>query len=342
MQAPINTGQSSRRGSSNRASNWRDWVVLYALAVLASFAPGSTHAQETIWPSRTVTVVVGFGAGGITDVMARMASKKLSDELNQAFVVENRVGGAGNVAATYVARSAPDGHTLFFAASSQIAAIPKIQAVNYDPVVDFAPVSSFGSGPFILIIRPSIPARTIPEFVSYAKAHNLIYGSPGPGSITHLISALFLSHAAIAGTHVPFRSGDQALVALLGGQIDMYFSPGGNIMPYAESPQVTILGVAAERRMKQLPNVPTIGEFYPNTVLSGWNGFLVPAKTPKAIIDKLSRHVIAAARDPEIVAHLTKLGVEPGGETPEEFAAQIRSEQPKFDAAIKAANLKLD
>ncbi len=273
-------------------------------------------------------------------MMARMASKKLSEDMNQAFVVENRVGGAGNVAATYVARSAPDGHTLFFAASSQIAAIPKIQAVNYDPVTDFAPVSTFGRGPFILIIRPSIPAKTIPEFVNYAKTRNLTYGSPGQGSITHLISALFLSRAGIEGTHVPFRSGDQALVALLGGQIDMYFSPGGNIMPYAESPQVTILGVAAERRMKQLPNVPTIGEFYANTVLSGWNGFLVPAKTPRAIIDKLSRHVIAAARDPEIVALLTKLGVEPGGETPEEFADQIKSEQPKFDAAIKAANLK--
>jgi tripartite-type tricarboxylate transporter receptor subunit TctC len=325
--------------SNNRAGTWRNWVVLCALASLALFAPGLTHAQEN-WPSRTVSVVVGFGAGGITDVMARMASKKLSEDLNQAFVVENRVGGGGNVAATYVARSSPDGHTLFFAASSQIAAMPKIQAVSFDPAMDFAPVSSFGRGPFILIIRPSIPAKTIAEFVNYAKTHKLTYGSPGQGSITHLISALFLSHAAIEGTHVPFRSGDQALVALLGGQIDMYFSPGGNIMPYAESPQVTILGVAAEQRMKQLPNVPTIGEFYPNIVLSGWNGFLVPVKTPKPIIDKLSRHVIAAARDPEIAAHLTKLGVEPGGESPAEFAAQIKSEQPKFDAAIKAANLK--
>jgi tripartite-type tricarboxylate transporter receptor subunit TctC len=316
------------------------WGLLAALALSASFAPVPAHAQEEVWPSKSVTVVVGFGAGGITDVMARMASKKLSENLNQAFVVENRVGGAGNVAATYVARSAPDGYTLFFAASPQIAAIPKIQAVSYDPMVDFAPVSIFGRGPFMLVIRPSIPAKTIAEFVSFAKTHHLTYGSPGPGSITHLVSALFLSHAAIEGTHVPFRSGDQALVALLGGQIDMYFSPVGNIMPYAESSQVTMLGVAAERRMKQLPNVPTIGELYPSTVLSGWNGFLVPAKTPKAIIDKLAKHVIAAARDADTTAHLTKLGVEPGGDTPEEFAAQIKSEQPKFDAAIRAANLK--
>jgi tripartite-type tricarboxylate transporter receptor subunit TctC len=314
--------------------------MLNALTLLALFAPVLAHAQEPAWPSRTVTVVVGFGPGGVTDVMARMASKRLSEDFNQPFVVENRVGGAGNVAASYVARSAPDGHTLFFAASPQISAIPKIQTVSFDPIADFAPVSTFGSGPFVLVIRPSIPATTITEFVNYAKTRDLTYGSPGPGSTTHLVSALFLSRAALEGTHVPFRSGDQALVALLGGQIDMYFSPVGNIMQYAESPQLTILGVAADQRMKQLPSVPTIGEFYPNTVLPGWNGFLVPAKTPTAIIDKLAKHVSAAAKDPNIVAQLTKLGVEPGGETPAEFAAQIKKEQPQFDAAIRAANLK--
>ena len=130
------------------------------------------------------------------------------------------------------------------------------------------------------------------------------------------------------------------MAALLGGQIDMYFSPAANVMPYANTGQLTILVVATEQRMKQLPDVPTIGEFYPNSVLTSWNGFLVPAKTPKTIIDKLAKHVIAAARDPDIVAHLTKLGVEPNGSTPEEFAAQIKREQPLFDAAIQTAKLK--
>ncbi len=330
--------------SQGRAKAW--WGAralkhgLGPLSLLLSFAPVPAQAQETIWPSKTVIVVVGFGAGGVTDVMARMASRKLSEDLQQPFIVENRVGGAGNVAATYVARSAPDGHTLFFAASPQIAATPKIQAVSYDPIADFSPVSTFGSGPFVLVIRPSIPARTIAEFVNFARTHNLTYGSPGPGSITHLISASFLSRTSIEGTHVPFRSGDGALAALLGGQIDMYFSPVGNIMPYAESSQLTVLGIAARQRMRLLPNVPTIGEFYPDIVFSGWNGFLVPAKTPKTIIDKLAKHVIAAARDPDIVALMAKLGVEPGGESPEAFAGLIEREQPLFDAAIKAAGLK--
>ena len=176
------TGESRR--VCRRHNSAFSWLLRSVLALVAGFALSPlTHAQETNWPSKTVTVVVGFGAGGATDVMARMASRKLSEDLKQPFVVENRVGGAGNVAATYVARSAPDGHTLFFAASPQIAATPKIQAVGYDPIADFAPVSTFGSGPFILVIRPSIPAKTIPQFVDFAKTRNIIYGSPGPGSI---------------------------------------------------------------------------------------------------------------------------------------------------------------
>ena len=130
------------------------------------------------------------------------------------------------------------------------------------------------------------------------------------------------------------------MAALLGGQIDMYFSPAANVMPYANTGQLRILCVATEQRMKQLPDVPAIGEFYPNSVLTSWNGFFAPAKTPKAIIDKLARHVIAAARDPDVIAHLTRLGIEPNGTTPEEFATRITREQPLYDAAIKTANLK--
>src|SRR5262245_16986361 len=219
-------GTKMRSSHSCRYNAAFSWLHRGVLALVAGFAlPPLTYAQETNWPIKTVTVVVGFGAGGVTDVMARMASRKLSEDLKQAFVVENRVGGAGNVAGTYVARSAPDGHTLFFAASPQIAATPKIQVVGYDPIADFAPVSTFGSGPFILVIKPSIPVKTIPQFVDFAKTRNIIYASPGPGSITHLVSALFLARACVEGTHVPFRSWDQALVALLGGQIDMVFFP---------------------------------------------------------------------------------------------------------------------
>jgi len=322
------------------AVRWRasQGVLGAALAAAALFA--TISAQAIDWPAKPVTVVVGYAAGGNTDVMARMASRSLSESLNQNFVVENRIGAGGALAAAYVAQAAPDGYTLFFAASPQIAIVPQLQKVNYDPKKDFVPVSVFGTGPFILGISASIPAKTIAEFVYYAKTRKINYGSSGVGSIAHLSAALFLARAGIEGVHVPFRGSGQVTAALLGGQIDMFFGNASDLVPQAESGKLTILGVATPRRMKQLPNVATISETYPDMSLPSWNGFLVPAKTPPAIIDKLAKHVIAAAQDPGNVGQLTALGIEPGGTTPEEFVALINKEQPYFDAAIRAANLQ--
>ncbi len=260
--------------------------------------PTSLHAQGTDWPTKTVTVVVPFAAGGNTDVMARMASSRLSTELKQNFVVENRVGAAGALAAAYVAQAAPDGYTLLFGAAPQIAVVPRIQKVNYDPLKDLVPVSVFGTGPFILAINAAIPAKTMQEFVAYGKGKKLNYGSGGTGSIGHLSGALFVARAGLDSVHVPFKGGGPAMTSLVGGQIDMYFGNASEIIPHAESGKVRILGVATDKRMQQLPNVPTISELFPNFSLNSWNGFLAPAKTPQAIVDKLAQQVIAAARDP--------------------------------------------
>src|SRR5262245_6410564 len=267
------------------------FVVLEQGAVLAQTPPP--------WPTRTITVVVGFDVGGVTDIMARLFSKSLAKSLGQPVIVENRTGAAGVLAATAVARSAPDGYTLLFAAASQLLAAPKLQGAKLDVAKDFAPVSPIGANAFVLAIRPSLPAQTIPELVNHARTHSLTYGSPGAGSITHLLTALFVSNAGIEATHVPFRGGDQALVALLGGQIDMYFSPVGNIMPHIGTREVTLLGVATEQRVPQLPDVPTFGEFYPNTVLPSWNGFIAPARTPREIVERIAQALAAAIQDPE-------------------------------------------
>ncbi len=312
--------------------------LLAGVALLA--ACDLVIAQATDWPTRSVTVIVPFAAGGNTDIMARLASQKLADDFKQPFVVENRVGAGGAIAANYVAQAAPDGYTLFFAASPQIAVLPNVQKVNYDPIKDFTPVSVFGTGPFILAISAAIPAKTIPEFVSYAKGRKLNYGSGGTGSVSHLSGALFVARAGLDSVHIPFRGGAPAMSALLGGQVDMYFGNAADIIPHVESGKARIIGVAADKRMKQLPDVPTVSETYPNFSLSAWNGFLVPSKTPKAIVDKLAKQVIAAAKDPGVVAQLTKLGIEPNGTTPEEMAAQITREQPQYDIAIKAADMK--
>jgi tripartite-type tricarboxylate transporter receptor subunit TctC len=322
------------------ATQYFHFGVTLVLTVL--FASTSAHAQATDWPSKPVNVVVGYAAGGNTDVMARMASKSLTEDLKQSFVVDNRIGAGGAIAATYVAQAAPDGYTLFFAASPQIAIVPQVQKVNYDPWKDFAPVSIFGTGPFILGISSAIPARTLAEFVAYAKTRKINYGSSGAGSVAHLAAALLASRAGFDAVHIPFRGSGQVTGALLGGQIDMFFGNASDLVPQAENGRLTILAVATPQRMRQLPNVPTIGETYRDFSLASWNGFLVPAKTPPEIIAKLAKHVIAAARDPANVAQLTALGIEPNGTTPEQFHAQIEAEQPQFDAAIKAANLKLE
>ena len=304
---------------------------------LAPLAPAT--GQETDWPRRNVTVIVPFAAGGNTDIMARLASQRLSEVLKHPFVIDNRVGAGGTIAADYVMQQPADGYTLFFAAAPQIAVAPQIQKVNYDPAKDFAPVSVFGTGPFILAIRSDIPANTVAEFVAYAKKGTLNYGSGGTGSVSHLSGALFVSRAGLDAVHIPFRGGAPAMTALLGGQVDMYFGNAAEIIPHAHSGKVRVLAVAADARIKQLPDTPTVSETFPGFSLNSWNGFLVKAGTPKPIVDELAKHVITAAKDPAIIAQLEKLGIEPNGTTPEQAAAQIVREQPHFDTAIKAANM---
>jgi tripartite-type tricarboxylate transporter receptor subunit TctC len=317
------------------------WRLTTAESIaLIALLLASAQAQE--WPSKPVTLIVPFAAGGNTDVMARMASNRLAAELKQTFVVENRLGAGGAIAANYVAQAAPDGYTLLFGAAPQIAVVPRIQKINYDPLTSFAPVSIFGTGPFILAISTEIPAKTLSEFVAYGKGRKLNYGSGGVGSIGHLSGALLVARAGLDCVHVPFSGGGPATSALIAGQIHMYFGNASELIPQAESGKITMLGVATDRRMKQLPNVPTISETYPNFALSSWNGFLAPAATPRAIIDKLASLVIATTKDPAIVAQLDNLGITPNGTTPAEFAAQIAREQPLFDEAIAAAGLKLN
>src|SRR5712672_2651299 len=217
MRAALTTMTSStarrplaRLSGLNRRVVWGTMFIVAPMLV-----SGVPSARATDWPAKPVTVVVGYAAGGNTDVMARMASKKLSEDLKQSFVVENRIGAGGALAAAYVAQAAPDGYTLFFAAAPQIAIVPQLQKVNYDPKKDFVPVSVFGTGPFILGINSSIPARTIAEFVAYAKTRKINYGSSGVGSVAHLAGALFVNRAGLDAVHVPFRGSGQVTAALL-------------------------------------------------------------------------------------------------------------------------------
>jgi tripartite-type tricarboxylate transporter receptor subunit TctC len=310
--------------------------ALTALTLAMTTLGVQAMAQPTDWPSRPITIIAPYAAGGNNDIMARLAGQWLSERLKQRFVVENRVGAGGAIAAAYVAEAAPDGYTLLFAASPQIGIVPYLQKVKYHPLNDFIQVSAFGSGPFVLAIKASIPARTVDELITYARSRSINYGSAGLASVGHLSGALFVARNRLDATHITFRGGGPAMVALLGGQIDMYFGNASEIVPHAENNNIRILGVAAERAITALPNAPAIKEY----AIPTWNGFLVPAKTPKPIVDRLAANVIAATRDPAVASELHKLGIEPNGTTPEAFAEWIRRDQPLFDAAIAAAQLK--
>lgn len=310
------------------------------LLVAALAAPGVAQESPSAYPSRVVTVVVPFGAGGNTDILARIASQKLSERFGQNFIVENRVGAGGVIAASQVAKADPNGYTLFFAAAPQFAIMPNIRKVPYDPVNDFVPVSIFANGPFIMAVNAERPVKSIADLVRDGQGRTLTHASGGIGTVAHLAGDLFLSRTGLKGQHITYRGGGDAVTGLLRNELDFYFGNASELMPLADTGKITILGVTTEKRMKALPNVPTIGEFSPNFAMSSWNGFLAPAKTPKAIVDKLAAAIAEAARDPVVIERLQTLGVEAAGTSSDEMKAQIAREQPQFDAAIAAANIK--
>jgi len=316
------------------------FVPAFGAALALAMAPSSARAQATDWPTKTVTTVTGFAAGGNSDVLARLLTNRMAEQLKQPFVVESRVGASGAVAMRYVGQSPPDGYTLFFAAAPQIGVVPNIQKLNFDPLQILTPVSVFATGPFVLVVNSSAPVSSVAEFVQWVKSHKLNYATGGAGSNAHLTAAAFLSRIGADAVNVPFRGSGASMTALISNQVEFTFGNASDVMPFVDSGKVKILGVAADHRMKQLPNVPTISETVPGPPMPSWNGVMVAAKTPKPVIDKIAAQVIAAAHDPAIVEKLALLGLEPNGTTPEDFAAQIKREQPEFDAAIAAAGLK--
>jgi tripartite-type tricarboxylate transporter receptor subunit TctC len=276
--------------------------------------------------------------------MARLASKHLSEALGRPFVVENRPGASGTIATGQVARAEPDGHTLLFGAASQIIIMPMLQKLTYDPDKDLLPVSVFGAGPYILGIKSSLPARSLAEFIAYAKANpgKLNYASAGTGGIVNLATALFAKRAGLDLVHVPYRSGAPALAGLIAGEVDLYFGNGSELMQQASNPRIRLIATSATKRIEQLADVPTIAELYPGFRMASWNGFLAPAGTPKTIISKLAKGTADAARDPMNAERLKSLGIVPDGGTPEEMAETIRNEQAFYREAISAAGVKFE
>ena len=314
--------------------------LLKLLPIIAALAPQFLQAQS--WPQRPVKLVLPFAAGGNTDSQARILSPRLSAAFRQQFIVENRVGAGGAIAAEYVAKSPADGYTLFFTAVPQISILPLVQKVNYDSLTDFAPISIFGTNPFVLGVNASLPARNLKEFIDYVRAHpgRINYSSGGTGSVGHLTPALFASRAGLKMTHIPYKGGAPAVADLVGGQVQVYFGNPSELIPHAKSGKIFLLAVSSEKRAPQLPELPAIAELYPGFNIVTWNGMLAPAGTPKEIIDGLAQEMIKTTRDPAVVEQLNKIGIDPLGNTPAEFAEFIRNEAPLWRDAVNAAGIK--
>jgi tripartite-type tricarboxylate transporter receptor subunit TctC len=286
-----------------------------------------------------VTIIVPFPPGGNTDTMSRILAQKLTETFGQNFLIENRIGASGAIGTTAVARAEPDGNTLLFGAFQQISVIPFIDKVNYNPKTDLAYISIFGEGPFVLGINTSIPAKDLKEFIAYAKARPgaLSYASGGSFSGSHLTPALFFEKVGISLVHVPYRGGGPAIADLVADQVPVYFGNASELIPISTEPHIRLLATSSEKRMQQLPNVPTLGEFVPGFSLTSWNGLMAPAKTPKDILDKLEKATIKAAADPQVRKTLGTLGINPVGGTSKEFVERIAREDGLYQEAIKAA-----
>jgi len=305
--------------------------------MLALILLGQAHAQ-TAWPAKPIRMIVGFAAGGSTDVTARIIAQALSERLGQPVVVENRGGAGGNIGAEAVAKADPDGYTLLMATSSTFAANPNLyKSLPFDVQKDFAPITVTAFIPNLLVVNPSVPANNVADFITYLKANpdKLNFASAGNGTSQHLSGELFNSLAGVRMAHVAYRGGAPAVSDLLGGQVQVIFAPLVEVIQQVRADKLKALGITTAKRSPLLPDVPTILESLPGYEVALWNGLLAPAKTPPAIIDRINRATIEALRSPEVKAKLAEQGSEPVGNTPAEFKAFIESELVKWRRLVE-------
>jgi tripartite-type tricarboxylate transporter receptor subunit TctC len=318
----------------------RTSLLLLLSALAASVALVSPLAAND-WPTRSVTVIVPFAAGGNTDMMARLGAQHLSTKLGQSFVVENRPSAGGALATGLVAAAAPDGYTLLFAASSMINLTPQLQKLAFDPVKQLVPITNVGTGTQMIAIKRALPVKTLPEFLAYAKANpgKLNFTVAGTQNISHLAPALLFARAGVDLVMIPAKGGPQAVSDVTSGRIDLYFGNSSELLPHKDSEHIRLIAVGTAQRLAVAPEIPTVAETLPGFEFSSWNGFLAPTGTPEPIITTIRSEIAALAKSPEISERLTKLGIIPGGLGAGENEAVFRKDRESFAAAIKAAGI---
>jgi tripartite-type tricarboxylate transporter receptor subunit TctC len=314
-------------------------VGLFAMALMSA-------AQAQTYPDRPVRLIAPFPAGGLADVLARAVGDQMTKTLGQPVVVENRAGAGGNTGALAVATAAPDGYTLLMSSAGILTANPFLYAkMPFDVETAFIPVSNVAEMSMLLVVNPNVAAKTLKDFVALAKARpgKLNFGSPGIGTTGHLGLAMFMHAAKVQITHVPYRGAAPAVQDLIAGQIDGVVDNPPTVISHIENGKLRPLAVAAKSRMKLLPDVPTAAEGgVANYEASSWFGIAAPAGTPAPIVERLHKEIAAAVRSPAMQERFAKTGAQLVGNTPQEFAAQIRAERVRWGEIIKAAGIKAE
>jgi len=304
----------------------------------------SRIAKADTYPSRPVRLIVFYAAGGGNDIIARLMGQWLSERLGQSFVVENRPGGGGNLGTEYVVRAAADGYTLLLSSSANVVNTSLYDKLDFDFVRDIAPVASISYEPNIMVVNPSVPAKTVPEFIAYAKANpgTINFASAGIGSSQHMSGEMFKMMAGIDMTHVPFRGTAPALTSLLGGQVQVMFASMPAALPYIRADKLRALGVTIAKRSDVLPDVPSVSEFLPGFDAAVYYGIGAPINTPPEIVDRLNKEINAGLADPQFKARLVELGsmVLPG--SPVDFGKFIANETDKWAKVVKFAHIKAE
>jgi tripartite-type tricarboxylate transporter receptor subunit TctC len=322
-------------------------MTLFRLALLAASLALPVFAAAQTYPARPVRMIVGFPPGGGTDILARLVAQKLSETWKQQVVVENRPGASATIAASAVARSAPDGYVLSMGQLTPNAIAPALQTkLPYDAVKDFAPIALVGTSPNVLVVYPALPVRTLAELAAHAKAQtkSLTYASSGAGSLQHIAAELFRSMAGVDLVHVPFKGSAQAVTDLIAGQVDMNFDSIPATIQHIRSGKLRALAVTASKRAGGgLEDVPTIAESgYPGYDLTTWWGLFAPAGTPGDVLERVNADTVAALRATDVRERFASLSVEAGGGTRAEFAAYVRAEIAKFDRIVKQLDIKAE
>jgi tripartite-type tricarboxylate transporter receptor subunit TctC len=316
--------------------------LLGAFAGLIVFACGTAWSQP--YPSRPVRVIVVFPPGGATDIVARFVFQKVSEQLNQQFVIDNRAGAAGMIGAEIVAKSPPDGYTLMVYSQTLLANAHLYQRMAYDPLKDFIGITPVARLVGMLGVHPSMPVRTTKDFIALAKARpdEVLYGSAGIGAYQHLAMSSLANMIGVKMIHIPFKGGAPAVVALMSGEIHSILTPVAEVYPHLKSGRVRPIAVSSETRTTQFPEVPAIAETVKGFEFISWFAGFAPAGTPKPIVDKLNAEIKKATADPDVASKLSAQVLDPMYMTPEAFAKQLKSDYDRLKQVVKLSGARIE